>query len=440
MTTELDIARHDGHVEIVPARPKAGSAAAAMDMLREHAEMMSMAFELAKNMVGTTMVPRIYQRKNPKDEEAAQNATAAILYGLELGLNPIQSLQQVFSVHGQPTIYARTMVALLKSKGYKFKTIETGPERVTYSGWWPGEEPETSTWDIERATKAGFVPQIDPKTGEFARNKFDKLVGNEKYLTQPEEMLWAKAASTVCRRLAPDVLLGIGHTVEDLESEPDPEPVRVRSERMYTDRVSDAEVADAMPVTPPKVQQWQPKPTEAPAEPQQHVETASNEVEKQDTSQVDDSAEPPVEYATAAEQRTLSAELERHGHKTPAAKRKWLSADTGREITSAKELTTAEAVGIIDRLKHREAGDMPILQSQWATAAEMLDKLGADDTEKKVLFLRNFLQRNEIRDPFELNEREAAEVLAELTQVVADEAQAADAGQLPIDGAEGGEQ
>jgi len=140
------------------------------------------------------------------------------------------------------------MVALLSSNVYKFKTIETGPERVTYSGWWPGEDPETSTWDIERATRAGWVPQIDPDTGKFKVNQYGKLIGNEKYLTQPEEMLWAKAATTVCKRLAPDVLLGIANTVEDLESEPDPDPVRVRSERVRA-----AEIGDTAATGAPKV-------------------------------------------------------------------------------------------------------------------------------------------------------------------------------------------
>lgn len=295
MTTELDIARQDSHAEIVPARPKAGTAAAAMDMLREHAEMMSMAYDLAKSMVGTTMVPKIYQPKNETDKErekAAQNATAAILYGLELGLNPIQSLQQVFPVNNSPAIYAKTMVALLKAKGYKFRTDEAGPERCTVTGWWPGEEPETSTWDIERATRAGFVPTIDPETGKYKTKKFsgpngqyEKIIGNEKYITQPEELLWAKAATTVCRRLAPDVLLGIGRTVEDLESEtePDPDPVRVRSERVQVAEI----LAEEAAAEAPKVQQWQapaedatppaePEPTqdEAPADPPKRTKKA----------------------------------------------------------------------------------------------------------------------------------------------------------------------
>ena len=47
-----------------------------------------------------------------------------------------------------------------------------------------------------------------------------------------KRQLYAKAASEVCRKLAPDVLLGIRYTAEDLELEP--RPVRVTARR--TDR------------------------------------------------------------------------------------------------------------------------------------------------------------------------------------------------------------
>lgn len=366
MTTEIDIARHDGHAEIVPARSKAGTAAAAMDMLREHAEMMSMAYKLADSMVGTTMVPKIYQRKSKDDKDAANNATAAILYGLELGLNPIQSLQQVFSVHGTPAVYAKTMVALLKSKGYKFKTIESGPERVTYSGWWPGEDPETSTWDIERATTAGFVPTIDEATGKYKTKKFngangnyEKLIGNEKYLTQPEEMLWAKAATTVCKRLAPDVLLGIAHTVEDLESEPDPEPVRVQSERVRTAEMLDTGEQDA-----PKVQQWQ-----APVDGGVGEATAAEEVEKPETAEgtvaspavpdQQESEETPARQETAPaagprgkpptdqQIKELQAALRSEGLKTARAQVEYLRDQFRRPTLGAIfDLTGEECAGL----------------------------------------------------------------------------------------------
>ncbi|PPJ31878.1 hypothetical protein C5E45_32835 [Nocardia nova] len=366
MTTELDIARQDGHAEIVPGRPKAGTAAAAMNMLREQAEMMSMAYDLAKSMVGTSMVPKIYQPKNETDKErekAAQNATAAILYGLELGLNPIQSLQQVFPVNNSPAIYARTMVALLKAKGYKFRTDEAGPERCTVSGWWPGDEPETSTWDIERATKAGYVPTIDPDTGKYKTKKFEgsngkyeKLIGNEKYLTIPEDMLWAKAAATVCRRLAPDVLLGIGRTVEDLESEPEPEPVRVRSERVT---VSAAEIlGQADEPEAPKVQEWQP-PAEDGAASDSSPKPEPEQVSEPTATTEEPAAKKPVRRKPKYTPGGISADmieqiamlLDNLGVTEPADKTDYLREFFKRpELVNVAELTTGEGKDLIGEL------------------------------------------------------------------------------------------
>lgn len=163
------------------------------DLMRQ-AEAMSYAHKLASVLCNTAMVPATFKGK-PDD------GAAAILYGAEVGLKPQQALQQVFVIHGQPAIYARTMVALLKAKGYKFETVESTDTTVTVRGTSPAGEVETSTWTIDRAKKAGYT-------------------SNKKYQTDPQAMLYAKAASEVSRRLAPDVLLGIKYTAEDLELEP----------------------------------------------------------------------------------------------------------------------------------------------------------------------------------------------------------------------------
>ncbi|WP_280389262.1 hypothetical protein [Nocardia wallacei] len=205
MTTEIELADNGAHLAEVMT-PAPGTTAAAIDMLRGHAEMMAAARSLGEAMVKTQMVPAVYRGK-PDD------AAAAILYGSELGLNPIQSLQQVFPIHGQPAIYARTMVALLKARGFRFRTIESTDESVTVEGTSPSGEVERSTWTIQRARRAGYT-------------------SNKKYETDPQAMLYAKACAEVCRKLAPDVLLGISHTREDLELEPAPERIRVTSERV----------------------------------------------------------------------------------------------------------------------------------------------------------------------------------------------------------------
>ncbi|WP_051179737.1 hypothetical protein [Nocardia concava] len=208
-----------------------------------YADIIDTAYNLAEKLCRTPLVGTVYRGK-PAD------AAVAILYGAEIGLNPIQSLQQIFTVHGTPSIYARTMVALLKRRGYRFQTIESTETVATVTGTAPSGDIETCTWTIDRATKAGYVPRIDPKTGKYALNSNGKLDGNMKYLTDPANMLYAKAAAEVCRRLAPDVLLGISRTTEDLESEPAPAPVRVVSERVSAAELLGDDLAAAnQPVT-----------------------------------------------------------------------------------------------------------------------------------------------------------------------------------------------
>ena len=207
MTTNLPDRAQQGEAMAMPNITDDG-----LDLLTRQAEAMGAAHKLATVLANTQMVPQIYRGK-PDD------AAAAILYGAEVGLKPQQALQQVFVVHGQPAIYARTMVALLKAKGYRFETVESTDEAVTVRATSPRGEVEEATWTIERAKKAGYT-------------------SNKKYSTDPQAMLYSKAASEVSRKIAPDVLLGIRYSAEDLELE---QPVRATATR--TDRRGGARAA-----------------------------------------------------------------------------------------------------------------------------------------------------------------------------------------------------
>ncbi|MGB3708938.1 hypothetical protein [Gordonia sp. (in: high G+C Gram-positive bacteria)] len=198
--TTTDLQPRDAATNVLPSgTPSPGAVA----MLMQHAQTMDAAHKLAVALCGTSMVPQAY--KNKPDEGAA-----AILYGAELGLTPVQSLQQIFNVQGKPAIYARTMVALVKNAGYSIQTVESTDEAVTVAGIDPrtGVE-EVSTWTIDRARKAGYT-------------------SNKKYDTDPQGMLYAKAATEVCRKIAPDVLLGIAYSREELELEQGPVLAPVR--------------------------------------------------------------------------------------------------------------------------------------------------------------------------------------------------------------------
>lgn len=247
MTTQLDTF-DPGRLTVLP--PAQRPADAAMAMLQSHAEMMDMAYSLAEKMCNTKLVPTRFFKK-PED------ATAAILYGLELGLNPIQSLQRVIPIHGMPTLEALTMVALIEPHGYTVKVVEETETVCEVHGWKPGKDPDvdkpdaTSRWTIERAIKAGYVPK--PASPEsLCRPEVDddwvtvtkvwdgkskkSVVGNMKYITDPQSMLVAKGRTKVCKELAPHILLGIAASTEDMRSEQrfdddEPRSTRVESTR-----------------------------------------------------------------------------------------------------------------------------------------------------------------------------------------------------------------
>ena len=183
----------------------------ALQTMQSHMQAIDSAYHIAKVMCSTNLVPKSY-KNHPED------GAAAIMYGMELGLNPIQSLQQVVVIQGKPTIEARTMVALLKMRGYKFETVESSTQRVTVRGVSPRGETEESTWTMDRVSKAG-------------------LMKNALYSKIPEQMLYARAATEVCRRLAPDVLLGISYAKEEMDIDmPDTGPVSAQAERLDVSR------------------------------------------------------------------------------------------------------------------------------------------------------------------------------------------------------------
>lgn len=155
-------------------------------------EQMAGAHQLGTALAGTAFVPKHFQGK-PDD------VTAAIMYGAAIGLDPMSAVRSIYVVSGTPGLYARSMVAVAMSKGHKIWTEETTDEAVTVAGQRRGSDVvERVTWTIERARKAGYT-------------------SNAKYSTDPQAMLWARAAGDVARRIAPDALAGLDYSVEELQ-------------------------------------------------------------------------------------------------------------------------------------------------------------------------------------------------------------------------------
>lgn len=289
----------------------AGSAA-----LREYAELMATAKGLAEQICRTSMVPDHFKGK--PDECAA-----AMLYGASLGLNPMQAVKALYVVYGNVGMYARAMDALVKGAGHKTWTVEAGPEKVVIAGQRKGSSHvETAEWTIDRAIQAGYVPTIDPSTGKHAVNKSGKLIGNEKYLTDPETMLRAKATAEICRTIAPDVLNGV-YSVEERETE-----------------FIEAEVIEVR----------------RPAAPTRGLAAALGK-------QAPEPAEPAEPLVSKDQLRTMAGLLDATGAGDAQTARAYVADVVGHPVAATKELTATEAQQVIDALQaeltDRETGEVP---------------------------------------------------------------------------------
>lgn len=282
------------------------------------AQAASAANQLAKALATTDFVP--------KEMKLVGNATAAILMGDELGLSPLAAMRSIYVVHGTPALYARSMVALALSRGHEVWTEESSDTKVVVCGRRKGSDHiERSEWTMSRAAKAGYT-------------------GNKKYGSNPQEMLYSKAAGEIARKVAPDMLAGIPYSVEDLELGEVP-TVTVTREAPAKRTVSRA-----------------PKPApDEPEIPESEPIGASDEPESEPVLEPEAEGTPLRTSGQSTLLWTLAGSVW-PGDKatTRAALHAWLSKGLGREITTTTTITKAEAAEAIDHLEDMAPADGPV--------------------------------------------------------------------------------
>lgn len=263
--------------------------------------------QLAKSLCQTSFVPAAF-KGNPGD------ATATILMGDELGLSPLASLRLIFVIHGQPAMYARTMVALAQSRGHDIWTEKSTDTEVVVCGRRRGSDhEERSVWTIGRAQKAGYTK-------------------NAKYASTPQEMLYAKASAEIARKIAADVLAGIAFSVEDLELEPSSE-AQVAAPTPATTKVSRAR----KPVEPVSV----PEPDLSPPD------------EPGPEPTLDEPAEAE-ELIRPAQMRKLQALFTEKQFRDRDDRLAFVTDVVGVDVSSSSDLTVAQASRVIDALTQIE--------------------------------------------------------------------------------------
>jgi hypothetical protein len=276
-----------------------------------------------------------------KTEVAFANATAAVLLGLGIGVDPLTALQQIIIIKGRPGMYAKFKVALLLAHGYDIWDKELTDESVTVCGVRPGDDKiREVTITMADAKRAGWT-------------------SNDAYAKTPKDMLWARAAGRLCDRIGGNVLLGIP-TAED-NADADPLHVEAQVGRVTADVI----LAGAEP----KTNRRRPRnaTTETPPDPpavEEQPPAVDNPVEGPGPSpatgpHMGDPAPPPAPGGapTQAAMRRMFALLKETGHTDKDEALQFIRDTIGRSVISRAELTAGEVAAVIDALDPDDVRD-----------------------------------------------------------------------------------
>ena len=150
------------------------------------------AWKTAQRVCQTEFVPQAYRGR-------PDAVFAAILYGRELGMGPMSSMQQINMIKGKPSLSPEAMRARVFADGHRIETAEYGDDRVVLVGTRTNGATATVTWTLDDARRAG-------------------LGQGDNWKKYPRAMLLARATSELCRLLFPDVISGASYTPEELHA------------------------------------------------------------------------------------------------------------------------------------------------------------------------------------------------------------------------------
>ena len=165
------------------------------------------AMSFSNILASSTMVPRDFQGK-------PGNVLVAIQWGREVGLGPLQALQNIAVINGRPSIWGDAALALVRGHPDCLSVQEgVEGEGEARQGWCEvtrrGEQPQRRTFSVGDAKRAGLLNKPGPWT------------------QYPDRMLQLRARGFAIRDVFPDALRGV-MTREEAEDTP-PEPRHVEN-------------------------------------------------------------------------------------------------------------------------------------------------------------------------------------------------------------------
>ena len=157
---------------------------------------MKEAMEFAGLLAKSDIVPKDYQGK-------PGNVLVAIQWGMEIGLQPMQAMQNIAVINGRPSIWGDAMIALVRAcPAFEYITETQDDKQATCIIKRKGEPEAVRTFSLEDAKRAGLTGKSGPWT------------------QYPKRMMQMRARSWALRDVFPDVLKGMICAEEALDSGP----------------------------------------------------------------------------------------------------------------------------------------------------------------------------------------------------------------------------
>jgi hypothetical protein len=309
-------------------------------------ELMAPAAELAKAIAPTDFVPRALRHNAPA-------ITAAILYGDEVGLGPMQSLAKIAVIDGRPFMAAEAQRALVYAAGHELWLEDLTNTRATWCGRRAGSDNVTRvTWTMDDAKRA-------------------HLDGKPNWRGYPRQMLSARASAELVRAVFADVVGGLAALEELDDQEPAPVVAGVGPRAAGTTREAGARrrrrpaaAAAAVPTRADVAVRGDgvvlpPLPGEESGESAALGETDRNrptdraEPRRHDSPDRGDEAPALISRAQTNRMMGLFAARGVSGQSAEMRAERLAYCETvvGRPLTSSKELTTDEADRVLDHLE-----------------------------------------------------------------------------------------
>ena len=281
-------------------------------------------WKVAQKIANTPFVPTAFRGK-------PESVYAAVLYGEELGLGPMQSLTQIHVIEGKPSLAPEGMRGLVLKAGHRIDVKHATNDKVVLYGRRADSGSEaTVEWTMKDAQLAG-------------------LAGRGAWKTYPRAMLMARATSELCRMLFADIIAGLSYTPEEVMSVAGKEYDHAYAETPVTPTITTEPITEAVVADPePQVEvSWE---DAFPGSTMSTSEVVDAEVVEYEP----EPFEPNISSTATGKQINMIRAIAR-GQGIQGDDLKDLCAGIlGKQINVLTAMTIAEASKVIDHLKKTE--------------------------------------------------------------------------------------